>query len=575
MKTGIIILALTIVLAAGFAFAGPATEAPGAAAAAEGPQYGGTLTMLHQRTVGDPPSPAQKDSQVQAIEGWLAAMQEHLVQGDYEKFGGMGTGEFMFEFSDYIPWKYIKGHLIEDWELSADRALLHVRPGIYWAPTEKQKAWMPVRELVAEDIAFDINTFWHAPWGRRFDGTLARETYARDKYTVVCEFENFNNQFLYYIGFEDRAVYSPPELEDNNPHLWENQVGTGPFMFESYTIGSSMTFKKNPDYWYKTTIDGKEYQLPFIDRLVFPIIPDAATMMSAVRTGKVDFHMEPQIGQWDNYDKISSHLNRYIFAPGSGQAIGFNTTKAPFNNAKVRQAVSIGTDRAVFAKLLRSEALPIRFHPQSSNNLDFFVADNELPADVAQLYKYDANKAKQMLAEAGYPNGFKTKIFVRNVALDQDVAAIVKEQWSKIGVDAEIMVMEPSAFAQTMYAVTYDGVCIPGGLDAANPVIVLVSEGKTGAWYNFSGWSNPEFDALMARLEGEMDEAKQGPLVKEASKIMMREAPYLALAPRASRIYWWDWVKNYYGEFSLTDGAPHQMIPFMWLDQNLKKSLGF
>ena len=196
MKTKIIILALTIVLAAALGFATPTAEAPGAAAAAEGPQYGGTLTMLHQRTVGDPPSPAQKDSQVQAIEGWLAAIQERGVLGDYEQFGGMGNGEFMFEFSDYIPWKYITGHLFESWELSPDKAVIKVRQGVYWAPNEEQKAWMPVRELVAEDIAFDINTFWAAPWGTRFNGVLAKDTYATDRYTVVCEFENYNNQFL-------------------------------------------------------------------------------------------------------------------------------------------------------------------------------------------------------------------------------------------------------------------------------------------------------------------------------------------------------------------------------------------
>ncbi|MBN1685204.1 MAG: ABC transporter substrate-binding protein, partial [Spirochaetales bacterium] len=431
------------------------------------------------------------------------------------------------------------------------------------------------REVVAEDIAFDINTFRKASWGSRFNGTLNKDVYATDKYTVVCEFENFNNQFMYYIGFEDRAVYSPPELEDNNPQLWKNQVGTGPFMFESYTIGSSMTYKKNPNYWDTTVIDGKEYQMPFVDRLVFPIIPDAATMMSAVRTGKVDFHMEPQIGQWDNYDNIGPNLNMHVFNPGNGQAIAFNTKIQPFNNAKVRQALSVGTDRAIFAKLLRSETLPIRFHPQSPGNPDFFVADSELPADVAALYKYDAAKAKQMLADAGYPNGFKTKIFVRNVAIDQDVAAILKEQWAKIGVDGEINVLEPSALAATMYAVTYDGVCVPGSLDSANPVIVLTSEGKTGAYYNLAGYSSPEFDALMAKLEAETDESKQAGIVKQASQVMMKDAPYLSLAPRASRMYWWSWVKNYHGEFSLSDGTPHEMIPYMWIDQNLKKELGF
>ncbi len=572
MKRKICSLIIVLVLSAGFVFAGAQEETTGAAAATEGPQYGGTLTMLHQRTVGDPPSPAQKDSQVQAIEGWLAAIQERGILGDIETWGGMGNGEFMFEFSDYIPEKFLKGHLFESWDVTPERAVINVRQGVYWQADHVD--WMESRELVAEDIAFDINTFWEADWGTRFDGVL-ESVYADDKYTVICEFENFDNQFMYYIGWEDRAVYSPPELEENNPELWDNQVGTGPFVFESYTIGSSMTYTRNPNYWDSTFIDGKEYQMPFIDRLVFPIIPDAGTMMSAVRTGKVDFHMQPQLGQWDNYDTIGEGLNRYIFAPGNGSALGFNTNHEPLDNVKVRQALSMGTDREEFAKLQRSESLPLRFHPQSENNPVFYVPDEELPDVVADMYDYDPAQARRMLADAGYPDGFKTKLYVRNVALDQDIVALVQEQWAKLGVDAEIEVMEPSAFAQTMYAVTYEGACMPGTIDAANPLIVLLSEGKTDAWYNFSGYSNPEFDALIDEMMGLVDESAQAKIAKEASKIMMQDAPYLPLAPTASRVYWWDWVENYYGEFSLSDGTPHEMIPYMWLNQSVKSELGF
>jgi hypothetical protein len=174
MKSKILTLALLFSLIAGFAIAEGGQEDKGSAAmTASGPQYGGTLTVIHQRSKGDPPSPAQKDSQVQAIEGWLAAMQEHGILGDYRNFGGMSTGEFMFEFSDYIPWKYTKGQLFESWELTPTYALINVRKGVYWAPNKAQQAWMPVRELVAEDIAFDINTFWGASWGTRFNGILA------------------------------------------------------------------------------------------------------------------------------------------------------------------------------------------------------------------------------------------------------------------------------------------------------------------------------------------------------------------------------------------------------------------
>jgi len=393
MKTKIFILVLALVLAAAFCFATGKKEKAGPKAAPGTPQYGGTLTVLHQRSVGDPPSPAQKDCQVEAIDGWLAAIQEHALLGDVQKYGGMGNKEFMFEYSDFIPWKYVKGHLVERWEVTPQKAILHVRPGVYWAPNKEQQAWMPVREVTAEDIAFDINSFWHASWGTRFKGVL-KKVYAEDKYTVICEFEKYNNQFMYYIGFEDRAVYSPPELEENNPNLWKSQVGTGPFMFKEYQIGAHMTLTRNPDYWNKTTINGVEYQMPFVDELVFPIIPDASTQMAAIRTGKVDLQMEPQIGQWDNYDSISSDLNSATCSIGSGMALGLNCKQPPFDNKTVRQAVTIGTDMHAFAKYMRYDDQRIRFHPSSFKNPTVFVPDDQLPKEIQALYKYDPATAK-------------------------------------------------------------------------------------------------------------------------------------------------------------------------------------
>ncbi|GAJ17427.1 unnamed protein product, partial [marine sediment metagenome] len=124
------------------------------------------------------------------------------------------------------------GHLVESWEIGPDTLTMKVRSGINWAPTESQKAWMPVRELTAEDIALDINRFWEAPWGNRFDGILEKVS-ATDQYTVVVEFvDKFNLEGFYYMGWEDRSLIAPPEMIEAGDDKWSNQLGTGPFMFE-------------------------------------------------------------------------------------------------------------------------------------------------------------------------------------------------------------------------------------------------------------------------------------------------------------------------------------------------------
>jgi peptide/nickel transport system substrate-binding protein len=488
----------------------------------------------------------------------------------------MGTGEFMFWYSDFIPWDYVKGNLIESWDLSVDKAVLHVRPGIYWAADNVD--WMENRELTAEDIAFDINHFWEDPWGTRFDGTLklpkGSSVYAEDKYTVVCEFETFNNQFMYYIGFEDRAVYSPPELEDNSPQLWKNQVGTGAFLFEDYIVGSYMSYVKNPNYWDTTVIDGVEYQMPFVDRVIFPIIPDVATQMAALRTGKVDYHMAPPIAQWETIDRLSPDLISVTFSTGGGSAIGLNCTEPPFDEKEVRQAMIIGTDVTGFMRLLHAESLPQRWWPSSPANPAVYIPTEDLPAATQVLFTYNPTLAKQMLADAGYPEGFRTSIYVSSGATSLDIAALAKDQWVKIGVEADIVSMDPSTLASYQYAVTYEGTVV-AGLDAANPIVTLVSEAQTGAWFNFAGYSNAAFDEVMDELAVEFDTPEQNRLCKEGALTMLEEFPYIPLSPTVTRVYWWPWLNNYYGEFSLSDGAMHSMIPYMWIDQGLKAEMGY
>ena len=95
MNTRLFFFTLTLVFIAAVCFAVGPQEEKSSVTAAKGVQYGGTLTVLAQRQNGDPPSPAQDDCQVQAIDGWLAATQEHLLLGNIKEYGGMGSGEVL------------------------------------------------------------------------------------------------------------------------------------------------------------------------------------------------------------------------------------------------------------------------------------------------------------------------------------------------------------------------------------------------------------------------------------------------------------------------------------------------
>ncbi len=193
----------------------------------------------------------------------------------------------------------------------------------------------------------------------------------------------------------------------------------------------------------------------------------------------------------------------------------------------------------------------------------------------AVLFTYNPELAKKMLADAGYPNGFKGEMLVSYEPPNADIAAILQEQWAKIGVDMKINIKERAAFDRDAYSNEYDSVAIPQGFDAANPIAVLSSEVQTDAYYNTTGYSNPEADKIISALLQENDPAKQFKLIKEASAIVLDDAMCIQLTPSAYRTYWWEWVENYYGEFSISDGNFTELTPFMWINQDKKKALGF
>jgi len=544
----------------------------------KGELYGGTFTIFNSATefqMLEPPNPDLKFSNYTSL-WWLHFMQETPVVGDLETYGPRGTGEYAFETYWFQPAEYMTGCLVESWEVSPEELVFHVRPGIYWAPTEHQSAWMEARELTAEDVALDITRFWESAWGPRFKGII-KDVYATDRYRVVVEFENFSPSLIYFIGYEDRALISPPETEIAGADKYENQVGTGPFMFEEYVVGSHMSYVRNPDYWGTTTINGKTYQLPFLDRVVVPIIPDESTQMAALQTGKIDLSRGTELAYWDTLDRLAPELEKTLYTPGRGRMVTLRNDQPPFDDVKVRRAMAIGTDQVEFAVLFKAGDLPIDFFPFRSGTPPYTPL-KELPKDMQLLYSYDVKLAKQMLAEAGYPEGFTTKIVIEPSPVDLDIASLLKDQWAKIGVELNLDVVDEVEYVAQTYPLPvpkYSGTVLTV-YSTADPLLSFNQYYSSGGSGNTDVYSNPEFDDLMARANLEMDVAEQTRLLKEAGIILREDWPRLPLYLNSHRTYWWPWVKNYYGEITIADDASFcPVIKYMWIDQALKAEMGY
>ena len=325
MTKRIIFTALCILAVATFSFASGEKDGAQGTVSTGGPTYGGTLTAFPENNVTDvePGNPAAASANWQALR-YLDPVYEMPFMGIWD-YGPLGTKkEYDFKLAGDIPGKYLGGNLVEKWEITPTATTWHVRPGIMW---QSRSGVMEARELVADDLKQDIERFMSGPWGARFKGVLDKVT-APDKYTLVLHTPRYNMNLMYMIGYEDRAIVSPPEVEKAGPSKYENQTGTGAFMFEEYAVGSYMKFKRNPNYWKRWTYQGKEYKLPFLDQIILPIIPDESTAISALRTGKLDIHHSLKPEYWANLRDTAKGI-KIDFVEGIGGDMLFLTAPSP------------------------------------------------------------------------------------------------------------------------------------------------------------------------------------------------------------------------------------------------------
>ncbi|MBA7685136.1 hypothetical protein ES703_93554 [subsurface metagenome] len=538
--------------------------------------------------VSDPPSPDPRDGFTAAV-ACIEYIQERAVVGDVEKYGpgrgGEFEGAFAFQSLAYIPARYIKGHLIESWEVSLDKIVWHVRPGIYWAPTEHQSAWMEARELTADDMVADMHEYIEGPWGGRFVGYVkggVSGVYATDRYRLVIELEKYSPVVQYYFAWEDRPIIAAPEMIVAGAGSWENQVGTGPFMFDEYIIGSHFSFTRNPNYWDTTVINGVEYQLPFVDQVLLPIIPDLSTRLAALATGVIEtLGVAPQYFDMLDNAAPEMEMSSYLGGPVGLPILRYRTDTPPFDDVKVRQACMIGTDLGRFQELNSAVGTPLLYFPIVPW-APSYVPLEEMPADVQQLFVYDPELAIEMLAEAGYSDGFKTAYrFPTELARYLDEASMLRDQWAKIGIEVELIALDATSFTHEMRSMTtpqgisWEGL-LQGNLGDLDPVTGTIMNATTGGAYNYGNYYDPEFDELMDTISMTLDADAQDILLKEANLALVRACIYQPLGSIPDRTYWWPWLKNYYGELSLQDnGSFAAVVTYMWIDEDLKAEMGY
>ena len=496
---------------------------------------------------------------------------EQLIAGDLDKSVRKG-GKHPFVADAYLATEAQRGELAEKWELVENplSVVFTLRKGIMFP---EKPGVMPSRELTAEDVAYAFNRLRSSPKhiGGYYD--FVGDVVARDKYTVVFNFKEYNAEWDYRLAWGFYTTITPKEVVDAGPNNWKNVNGTGPFMLTDFVAGNSNTYTKNPIYWDKEKLGGQEYKLPFVDKLIYRTIKDEATQLAAIRTAKLDLLETINARYVPELKKSAPQLQFAKRLSILGSFMAFRTDTKPFDDVRVRRAINMAVDKKEIIEAHYTGEAEMHAYPMYPDWEGYYDSLDKMPASVKELYTYNPKKAKELLKEAGYPNGFTFKMQFCSCSPDHsELAPLIAAYLEQVGIKVELKPTEYGAFLSAMTTRKHEAGYLMNS-SHTNPTTSIRKSFVSGQTWNPSMYADPKFDAKMDEVYKTRDEAKRKQLLREMTVEIMDAAPYLWLPTPYVYAAWWPWVKNYGGEMSVGSIRPGPIYARIWIDQELKKKL--
>jgi peptide/nickel transport system substrate-binding protein len=247
----------------------------------------------------------------------------------------------------------------------------------------------------------------------------------------------------------------------------------------------------------------------------------------------------------------------------------------PTYDKNVRRALMIGTDMESFVDVIHFGYADMQSWPYNAALPEsVYTPIEDLPPSTRELFVYDPDKAKQLIVDAGYPDGFRMDmVFIPTEIGGPDVAALLQDQWALIGVDLSLRPVERAIRNQMMNEGTWKGVLM-ASTGNARPLIQMsgaVQPIPTAFFYQTDPW----FVEMAHKATAEMDLAKQAAILKELGVYYIDQAIEMSAGTPYFLNCYWPWVKNYYGEIDCGLQNQEPMLSLIWIDQELKKEMGY
>jgi peptide/nickel transport system substrate-binding protein len=462
--------------------------------------------------------------------------------------------------ADVPPGAFIvEPDLAERWEELDDTTyVFHLRQGVKW----HNKPPVNGRELVADDIKFTYDRFMtEKANGNRYLLDSVDRVEVVDRYTVKFLLKEPFVWFLSVLAYPTSTWIIAPEVGQQYGDFKkvETAIGTGAFILERYEPNVKSVFKRNPDYY-------REGQ-PYVDGVEWLVITDESTGLAMYRTGQIDcgpgtsWAVRQQ--DLDSLKKTHPHLKYQDFQSQSGSGITMRTDMPPFNDVRVRRAISHAIDRQALIEAVWGRGEPT---PAVSRGLVEWSLPIEQLGPGAKYYQYDPKEARRLLAEAGYPKGFKTPLIVSSGYgrdLLDDVQMIMRFL-KDVGIEAELKIQEHGAYTATTVQGKYEGM-IRGPIGIAfEPDRRLYRAYAADSSLNTGHVNDPTLSEMVKAQRRTKDLQARKQLIHDIQRYEAEHQYYVYLNSNTITASWQPYVMN----FSPNQGFDYgNRAAALWLDR--------
>jgi peptide/nickel transport system substrate-binding protein len=558
----------------------PTTPTTSTTPAVEKPKYGGTLTMLQDTSVL-----GFDQGIISSSTGTpFNITQGHLLSNDWAK-SPEGTNEVSLMVRNWKRIEPMIGEVAESFEIPSPGVMIfNIRKDVHYGlnPGSEASRLVNGRQVTTDDVVFSLQRHLTSP-----TSFLPITQPQASKETTVTKTGEWQvtiktPRMLFdpiWLMLSERDLFAPEVIQKyGNMNDWRNVVGAGPFMLTDYVRDSSATLVRNPNYFKTDPVgSGKGNQLPYLDQLRYLVITDVSTQWAALRTHKIDWAWKMEWQESQKMQKTNPELKfeKYLDSDSWPIAMRVDKKDLPFANLKVRQALMLAINYDSLKNDLyggQAETLVWPIAPFKGYE-KAYMPMSELPANVQELYSFNLEKAKQLLAEAGYAKGFTTHVICWGTARFVDPLSAIKDMWAKIGVEMVIEPKEFGVYTSLRVAKNYPEMIVPQVMGPSGYAQLMYFNGPST--YNVSYVNEARYEAAYQDIMlnyNLVNQAKVDQIFHDLMPDVLGNAWVIPIPNPYTYVFWTPWLKGYKGEFY----PNYNLITFptyVWIDQDLKEKI--